>query len=365
MTKPKKILIIDDSALMRRVLSDIINNDDRCTVVGVASNGKEGLEKIELLDPDVITLDVEMPIMNGLTMLEILMKNKFKPVVLLSSLAKDGAETTLKALDLGAVDFVCKPQNIFKISTSELKDDIINKIIIASEITRPIKNSTDFQKTQAYKPVTSMFVAPKGTIVNKVAPSLTMKKIIALGVSTGGPKALQEVIPYIPGNIAAGIVIVQHMPAGFTKSLADRLNSISEISVKEAENGDIIKAGWAYIAPGNFHVIIETSARNLCIKLSSEPPVGGHRPSVNVMMNSLSKTNNKNIIGVIMTGMGNDGCDGISNLKKFNNAITIAQNEATCVVYGMPKSVVEAGLADKVVPLNEIAKEITRIVEGC
>lgn len=365
MIKQKKILIIDDSALMRRVLSDIINNDDRCIVVGVASNGKEGLEKIELLNPDVITLDVEMPIMNGLTMLETLMKNKFKPVVLLSSLAKDGAETTLKALDLGAVDFVCKPQNIFKISTTELRDDIINKIIIASEITKPIKSSTNIQKNQTYKPLNSVSTTSKTTVINKVTPLLAMKKVIALGVSTGGPKALQEVIPYIPENIAAGIVIVQHMPAGFTKSLADRLNSISEISVKEAEDGDIIKAGWAYIAPGNFHVTIETSARNLYIKLSSESPVGGHRPSVNVMMNSLSKTNYKNIIGIIMTGMGNDGCDGMSNLKKYNNAITIAQNEATCVVYGMPKSVVEAGLADKVVPLNEIAKEITKIVEGC
>lgn len=367
MVNKKKILIVDDSAFMRRVLSDIINSDDRCTVVGVACNGKEGLEKIELLDPDVITLDVEMPVMDGLSMLEILMKNKFKPVVLLSSLAKDGAETTLKALDLGAIDFVCKPQNIFKVNTIEMKTEIISKVITASEISKPLKFVSNLQKNQSYKVPNSIFTPQNEAKKNKIIGSMLMKKIVALGISTGGPKALQEVIPYIPSNISAGIIIVQHMPPGFTKSLADRLNSISQINVKEAENGDIIRAGWAYIAPGNFHVLVDVVARtkNLCIKLSSEPPVGGHRPSVNVMMNSLSEINIKNVIGVIMTGMGSDGCEGMANLKKYNNAITIAQNEQTCVVYGMPKSVVEAGLADKVVPLNEIAKEITRIVEGC
>lgn len=366
MAKQKKILIIDDSAFMRRVLSDIINSDDRCTVIGTASNGKEGLEKVKTLDPDVITLDVEMPIMNGLAMLEKLMQIKFKPVVLLSSLAKQGAETTLKALDLGAVDFICKPQNIFKVSSDEMKKDIIDKIIIASEIKRPIRSTINRQKqssAQVYTPFIPNAAVQKEISANKPSGSIPMKKIVALGVSTGGPKALQEVIPFIPANIAAGIVIVQHMPPGFTKSLADRLNSLSQINVKEAENGDIIKSGWAYIAPGDFQTTIEKLGANLCIKLSSGPPVGGHKPAVNVMMNSLSKTNYKNVISVIMTGMGCDGCEGIRNLKQNNNAYTIAQNEASCVVYGMPKVVVEAGLADKVVPLNEIAREITKVVE--
>ncbi len=366
MINRKKILIIDDSAFMRRILSDIINGDDRCIVVGVANNGKEGLEKIEELDPDVITLDIEMPIMNGLMMLEILMKNKFKPVILLSSLASEGADVTLKALDLGAVDFICKPQNIFTINKNEIKNDIINKVIIASEITRPIKsiNTTPTISTNKIQILNSNILKDL-TIKSNSSNSGVLKKIIAIGVSTGGPKALQEVIPFLPANIDAGVVIVQHMPAGFTKSLAERLNSMSDINVKEAENGDIIKPGWAYIAPGNFHTTIEKVIQNFCIKLSSEPPIGGHRPSVNVMMNSLSKTNTKNIIAVIMTGMGSDGCNGISNLKQNNNAIVIAQNEPSCVVYGMPKVVIDAGLSDKIVPLNEIAKEIIRIVDSC
>lgn len=365
----KKILIVDDSSFMRRILSDIINSDSRCTVVGVATNGKEGLEKIDSLNPDVITLDVEMPIMDGLTMLEKLMKVKFKPVILLSSLAEEGAEATLKALDLGAVDFVCKPQNIFKVSTDEIKKDIISKIIVASTIKRPIKYNTFNQqkkintKVPSYTPFVS--ATTKQEVTSKAIGVVPLKKIVVIGISTGGPKALQEVIPYIPANIAAGIVIVQHMPAGFTKSLADRLNSMSQIEVKEAENGDIIKSGCAYIAPGAFQLSIEASGKNYYIKLSSGPPVGGHKPAVNVMMNSLSNTKCKNVIGVIMTGMGCDGYEGIRNLKTNNNAFIIAQNEASCVVYGMPKVVVEAKLADKVLPLNEIAREITKIVEGC
>jgi len=361
----KKVLIIDDSAFMRRVLSDIINKDDRCLVIGTANNGKEGLEKIDTLDPDVITLDIEMPVMDGISMLKILMSKKFKPVILLSSLAKDGAEATLKALDLGAVDFVCKPENIFKVSTESIKEDIINKIIMAASITKPLKFKKDFSNSYGVKNIEKD--VKKETGINKFSVHSTMKKIVAIGVSTGGPKALQEVITYIPGNISAGIIIVQHMPPGFTKSLADRLNSLSEISVKEAENGDIIKAGCAYIAPGNFHVIIENSFKTneFCIRLSSEPQVGGHRPSVDVMMNSISKTNAKNVIAVIMTGMGSDGCEGMTKLKKDNNAMTIAQNEQTCVVYGMPRAVALAGVVDKVLPLNEIAKEITKMVEEC
>lgn len=360
MINKKKVLIVDDSAFMRRVLSDIINSDNRCMVVGVASNGKEGLEKLNSLNPDVVTLDIEMPIMDGLTMLEAMMKKAFKPVIILSSLAKEGADATLKALDLGAVDFICKPTNIFKVSSDEVKEDIINKIIVASSIRRPIKSFSKITpSTPKYMPFTMKVQKDKnlGTIL--------MKKIVVIGVSTGGPKALQEVIPYIPSNIAAGIVVVQHMPPGFTKSLADRLNSISEINVKEAENGDVIKSGYAYIAPGDYQLNIEMSAKNLCIKLSSGPPIGGHKPAVNVMMNSLSKTNYRNIIAVIMTGMGRDGCEGIKNLKTHNNATVIAQNESSCVVYGMPKAVVDEGLADRVVPLNEIAREITKIVERC
>lgn len=420
MADRKKILIIDDSAFMRRVISDIINEDDRCTVVGVAADGKEGLEKIRKLEPDVITLDVQMPVMDGLTMLKELMKERFIPVILLSALAKEDAEVTLKALELGAVDFVLKPQNIFKVNTEQMKEEIIQKIIMAaslsakSELFKSEKNriskplyatketgteivsskgigenkekSVSIQrkdletnilgskftgkkteKTSTNKNIKKekVFMQSKESVLNKKMPVVSANKIIALGISTGGPKALQDVVPYIPENIQAGMVIVQHMPAGFTKSLADRLNSLSKVYVKEAEDGEIIKSGCVYVAPGDYHLKIDARGREYIIKLSSEPPIGGHRPSVNVMMNSLSKTNIKNVVAVIMTGMGNDGCEGMTTLKRNNSALTIAQDEASSVVYGMPKAVAEAGIVDKVVPLNEIAREITKMIEGC
>ena len=353
MQELKKILIIDDSAFMRRVISDIINSDSRCIVVGTAKNGKEGLERIAELNPDVITLDIEMPVMDGLEMLEQLMKINPKPVIILSAVAQQAAIATLRALELGAIDFITKPQNIFKMSAEEMRNELLEKIFTASR-TKQVSTK------KIHQVMSNKTVLPR-TTTNGINGSL--KKIIAIGTSTGGPRALQEVLPFIPGNIPVGIIIVQHMPPGFTKSLAERLDGLSQIRVKEAEDRELIRPGTAYIAPGDFHVVIEkTLSSELCICLSSSPPVGGHRPSVNVMMNSLSDTGIQNIIGVIMTGMGSDGCEGILNLKNHNNAHTIAQDEKSCVVYGMPKAIVEAGVADKIVPLSEIANEITKMV---
>lgn len=342
-----RVLIVDDSAFTRKIISDVLSNDPDIEVVDTAKDGQDALEKLTLHKPDVMTLDVEMPVMNGLDCLAHVMRTQPLPIVMLSSVTVEGAEATIKALELGAVDFISKPSNIFEIGTDKLKNDIIEKVKIAK---------------------TAVAYIPKKTIeINKTidkAHHREMKKIVAIGTSTGGPKALQQLLPLIPGDVPAAFVIVQHMPPGFTRSLANRINTISALTVKEAEDGDILQGGYAYIAPGGYHVVFETAdtGKTIIIRLSSMNPVGGHRPSVDVMLNSLSDTGYKNIIGVIMTGMGADGCNGLKKLKSQNQAFVIAQNQQSCVVYGMPKAAVQAGVVDKTIPLDEIHNEIIRLM---
>lgn len=344
-----KVLVVDDSAFMRKVITDILNSDDGINVIDTAKNGLEALEKARLLKPDVITLDVEMPVVDGLTCLKELSKLDYIPVIMLSSLTKDGAEDTIKALEDGAVDFITKPTNIFQISADSKKQELIEKVKVAKG-TSGIKRDSTKKKVQ---------IKPKDSIVR----SNEIKSIIAIGTSTGGPKALQDVLPLIPGDIPAAILVVQHMPAGFTKSFAERLNSMSELTVKEAEDDEIVKPGYAYIAPGDYHMLVETfKPNNLKIKLTKDPPASGHRPSVNTMMDSLAQTRIKNVIGVIMTGMGGDGSEGIKRLKEMNNGYIIAQDEKTCVVFGMPRVAVQTGKVDIIVPLKEISGEIIKIV---
>ncbi|QXM06129.1 protein-glutamate methylesterase/protein-glutamine glutaminase [Crassaminicella indica] len=348
--KKVKVLVVDDSAFMRKVISDIITLDKDLTVIDTARNGQEAIKKINECSPDVVTMDVEMPIMDGITALKAIMQKTPLPVVMLSSITKEGADATLKALELGAVDFITKPTNIFKMNTEDMKVQLTETIKVASRVNVKSKYINQARKTKNIL---------NRSIIYKENKSI--KKIVAIGTSTGGPRALQEVIPYLPKNIPASIIIVQHMPAGFTKSLAERLNNLSEIKVKEAENHDQLLPGYAYIAPGGYHLKILKSASDYKISLTKEPPVSGHRPSVDVMMNSLAQLELDNLIGVIMTGMGSDGAMGMKNIKQ-KNGYTIAQDEATCVVYGMPKSAVNLGCIDEVVPLQDIAETITKIV---
>ena len=353
----KKILVVDDSAFMRRVISDIIISDHRCEVIGTARNGEDGLKKIKEFKPDVVTLDIEMPKMNGLQMLEQL-KNEgiHVPVIVMSTLAIEGTKETIRALELGAVDFVTKPQNIFKVNTEKMKNVLIEKILIASNI-----NTTRVQSKPRKRKYSLEMM--KTNVKPRKKDCIASSSIVAIGCSTGGPRALQYVLPYLPGNLDAGIIIVQHMPPGFTKSLADRLNQLSEITVKEAEDGDIIEKGTAYIAPGNYHMkILQDNRCNLRVKLSEEDPYRGHRPAVDVMMNSLIDINIDNLIGVIMTGMGNDGTEGLCNLKKKHKIHIIVQNEETCVVYGMPKAVATKGISNEIIPLESISDSIVKKV---
>ncbi|WP_432400527.1 protein-glutamate methylesterase/protein-glutamine glutaminase [Wukongibacter sp. M2B1] len=350
-----KVLIVDDSAFMRKILSDIVSSHPDIDVISTAKNGEEAIKKIQKDKPDVVTLDVEMPIMDGLSALKKIMDDYPVPVLMLSSLTKEGADSTIKALQYGAVDFIAKPSNIFKINVDDMRSHLIDKIIIASKL--------KLRKNLLYKSNTSGVARRRNQGTNRtVLRKGKIRKVVAIGTSTGGPRALQNVLPHIPKDIDAAFVIVQHMPPGFTKSLANRLDSISEISIKEAEHNDILLPGHAYIAPGSEHMEVVKEGDNFIIKLNKDSPVSGHRPSVDVLMNSLAKTGVKNIVGVILTGMGSDGAAGLKNLKS-NSAYIIAQDEESCVVFGMPKSTIKLGVVDKVLPIDDISDEIIKAVE--
>lgn len=351
-----KVLVVDDSAFMRKVIADMISSDDDMEVVGVARNGEEALEMIVSRKPDVVTMDVEMPKMDGLTALKQIMEVSPMPVIMLSSLTTNGAVETLKALDYGAFDFITKPTSLIKVSTPEVREELLTKIKIAS-------------RTKVYKPSVTprqprpVLTTTKESFKSNASQGKTkFKKLIAIGTSTGGPRALQDVIPFIPRDIDASILIVQHMPPGFTKSLADRLDSMSQIHVKEAEDGDVMQAGVAYLAPGDSHIKVSKQAGQFVIKLDNGDRVSGHKPSVDAMMYSIASLNDRNVIGVIMTGMGADGADGMSKVKA-NRGFVIAQDEESCVVFGMPKSTIKLGVVDKVVSLTNIANEIVKAME--
>lgn len=351
--KKIRVLIVDDSAFMRKVISDILKTDADIEVVATARNGKDGLEKAIALQPDIITLDLEMPVMNGLEALAELMKLKPVPkVIILSNLRYEDGDAVVNALEIGAIDYVAKPTRILMEHHAEqIREELINKIklICRSKATYYPQIKSEYKRVSDVK---------KYSIESKSETSL--KYIIAIGASTGGPKALQEVLTKLPMNIPAAILVVQHMPPGFTKSLAKRLDSLSRIGVKEAEDGDILIPGRAYIAPGNHHMLIEKYMDNeYKISLNKEAPENGHRPSVSTMMKSVAETGHKNIIAVIMTGMGNDGSEGMLKIKEAGGK-TIAQDESTCVVYGMPKAAVNIGAIDTIAPLHDIKTEILK-----
>ncbi|WP_211117209.1 protein-glutamate methylesterase/protein-glutamine glutaminase [Sporosarcina ureilytica] len=375
----KKALVVDDSAFMRKLITDILNSHPKIDVVGVARNGKDALDKIAILKPDVITLDIEMPIMDGLEALRVIMKKHPTPVVMLSSTTKKGAENTMLAMEYGAVDFIAKPGGAISLNLGDVKDEIIEKVVAAanvpmSKINRIPTNSEEsktrneiqfIQKT----PVTSNVVnqvQPTNVQSNQV-PRFTSrgKKIVVVGTSTGGPRALQKVLTQLPKEIDAPILIVQHMPPGFTKSLADRLNNLCEITVKEAENGDLLENGTAYLAPGGQHFTVRKLGMSFVAQIDDiEPPRLGHRPSVDVLFESVAKNRSLKCLAVIMTGMGNDGLEGVKRLKECCETITIAESIETSVVYGMPRAIVENDLADEVAKLENIGITISEIIQS-
>ncbi len=380
----KKILIIDDSALMRRVISDIIKTNKQYEVADFATDGLDGFDKI-VSHPklyDAIILDINMPKMNGLELLEMLQKNRIQEtVIVVSTVAKEGAKETIKALELGAFDFVTKPENFIEAKGENFKQRILDMLEVATASSTkasvissmPITQSINTKATTMRTFVTAKNERSTGVSGRTAQPAMTVRmsdhnlykrdkvnRIVALACSTGGPKSLQQVIPYLPADMDAGMVVVQHMPAGFTKSLAMRLNEISKVKVKEAEDGDIVEKGTVYIAPGGRHMRLTRAGSTAKVVLSDEPPVDALRPCANVMYESLKDSPYDEIVCVVLTGMGADGTKGIKLLKEKKKLHVISQDEASSIVYGMPRAVAEAGLTDEVKPLEEIADAITR-----
>ncbi len=347
LTRRVKVLIVDDSAFMRFTLAQQLNEHPEITVIGTASNGKEALQLIPKLQPDVITLDVEMPHMDGLTTLRHIMAEFPRPVIMFSSLTQAGAAETIQALMLGAVDFIAKPAN--RLDIRAVMNEMTAKIVHAS-----------CAKVKTFSLNTVRQVAKKTSEPpqKKLQPHQKNTPVILIGSSTGGPGALSEVVSALPATLPSPVLIVQHMPAGFTHSLAERLNSISQLSVKEAEPGDSLMVGQALIAPGGFHMTLDEHDH---IALNQKPTVHGVRPAVDVTLTSLIQRYGKNIVAVIMTGMGSDGTYGASLLHS-DGGYVIAEHESTCVVWGMPRSVVEANAADAVLPRPQIASAIEEAV---
>lgn len=346
------VLIVDDSAFMRKLLSDLFAAESDFKVVDTARNGKDALDKIKRLKPDLVTLDVEMPIMDGIKALGQIMKEVPTPVLMISSLTRAGAEATMQALALGAVDFVAKTSGSIS-SISEIRSEIIEKA----------RSAVKANVAQLAKPKTNTALLPPFPVAGQGgAAGVQNEQIIAIGTSTGGPRALQEVLVRLPGNLPCGVVIVQHMPPGFTKSLSERLNSLASLTVKEAEHNDVIRPGMVFIAPGDYHMLFEREGNKTVIKLNQNPPVGGHRPAVDPMLESVARIYGSRTIGVILTGMGHDGTKGMQAIKN-QRGHTIAEDHTTAVVYGMPKSAIELNIVDRVAPLPNIAEEIVRAVK--
>lgn len=357
-----RVLIVDDSAIVRQTLTTIFESDGSLEVMGVASDPYIAAKKIMKEVPDVITLDVEMPRMDGLTFLRKIMNQHPIPVVIISSLTEKGTETAMRALEYGAVEVITKPQMHDKTSVEEAKIRICDAVKAASHAKSSVKN----RKHITARPTNmSIKVQPKysadAVIAKSTANSMikTTEKVVAVGASTGGTEALKDFLIEMPID-TPGIVIVQHMPEHFTRSFANRLNDLCKISVKEAVNGDTVLRGQALIAPGNKHMLLKRSGAKYYVEVKEGPLVNRHRPSVDVLFRSTARYAGRNAIGVIMTGMGDDGAKGMLEMKEAG-AYNIAQDEASCVVYGMPKEAVKLDAHNIILPLSKIAQQVLKM----
>jgi two-component system chemotaxis response regulator CheB len=337
-TERIRVLVVDDSALMRKLIPAILARDSSIEVVGTAMDGAFALKKIEELQPDVVTLDLEMPRMDGMEMLRLVMKSAPLPIILFSTHSKEGGYATLKALAFGAVDFLQKPKDAAAGHLEEIADQLIAKIKLA--------------KSAAKRKLPPVTVVEELSRVTKGArPTLPPRRVIAVGISTGGPNALQYMLSQIPSDFLSTIVVVQHMPEGFTEMFSKRLDECCRLEVHEARSGDLLIAGRVLICPGNRHMMVRRMPRGDMVVLSDGPPVNGHRPSADVLFHSVAQEFGLMAVGVLMTGMGEDGAEGLGAIKSAGG-MTIAQSEETCVVSGMPRAAILKGYANKVVPLE-------------
>ncbi len=337
-----KVLIIDDSALIRSILKEVVNSFPDMEAVGAASNPLQAREMIKTFNPDVLTLDVEMPEMDGLTFLEKLMRLRPMPVLMISSLTEKGSDAALRALELGAVDFLPKPKLGISEGLREYADEIAEKIRTANSTRMPQRVAASTTSND-----------PLPDLGNRITST---EKIIIVGASTGGTEAIKEFLIRLPAD-SPGILIAQHMPEAFTKSFAARLDSLCKISVKEAAGNERVLPGHAFIAPGHSHLLLKRSGANYMTELSQAPPVNHHRPSVEVLFRSAAQNAGKNVIGVMLTGMGKDGAVGMLEMRQAG-AYNFAQNEETCVVFGMPREAIAVGAVDEIVPIQDMAQRV-------
>jgi two-component system chemotaxis response regulator CheB len=359
-----KVLIVDDSAFMRKALSVMLEEDPNISIVATARDGVEGVEKVKQFKPDLVTMDIEMPRMDGLTALRDIMQENPTPVMMVSSLTSEGAQATLDALEMGAVDFIPKQLSYVSLDIVKIKEELIAKIkhiaarkhILMAQFRTRLKPGTG--KVPAVGSATGAPVSVPTRIPDRGSRRHTEElRIIAIGSSTGGPPALQAVIPKLPRDLPVGIVIAQHMPPTFTKSMADRLDGMSELTVREAADGEYVEPGHVLISPGGMHMTLRRVGSKARVIVSKEPEDTLYHPCVDLLLDSVAKTYGGTSVGIMLSGMGSNGVDGMRELKR-QGGVVIAQNEATCVVYGMPRAVVEAKIADHVAPIDGVAHEI-------
>jgi two-component system chemotaxis response regulator CheB len=347
-----RVLIADDSAFMRKVLVSILDSDDAFEVVGEARDGREAVEKSAHLKPHVITMDIMMPHMDGLQATEVIMSTEPRPILIVSSESREGAEATLRALELGAIDFVAKPTSAIDLDMSTVRDEMVRKLRTASKV-RVVRN--------LLRPVSPKMAQMKPSAMDyaaaPVADGLPLP-VAVLAASTGGPATLMKLIPDIPANFPAAVLVVQHMPGGFTEQFAEQLSAVSRNPVRHATNGDVLLAGCIYVCPGDCHLRIEPPGR---IALDPGPRVAGYRPSIDVTLESVAALVGANAAVAILTGMGNDGARGVMAVQE-NGGLVIAQDEATSVIFGMPLEAIKTGAVSQVLPLDQIAAALTRQV---
>ncbi len=339
------MLVVDDSFVMRKVITRMLEKDPQIEVAGTAGDGRDALEKVESLKPDVMTLDIEMPVMNGIDVLRQVMAKRPMPVIMMSALTKEGADITIEALNLGACDFVTKDLSGFTSPAAGVEGELINKVknVAKNKAKYLLKRLDALKKPVAFN-----------------SDKKIRHEILSIGASTGGPPALQHILSSLPGDFPIPVVIAQHMPKIFTQSFAQRLNALSRLEVKEAEDKEVLKAGVALVAPGDTHISLKRRGRDVVVEF-----VDGarfiYRPSVDLLLSTTAEAYESLSIGVILTGMGSDGLAGMKELKSKNGYV-IAQNEETCVVYGMPKAVINANITDAVLPVDKIPEEIMRVL---
>jgi len=353
MNRKIRVLIVDDSALMRKMIRDILKSDPQIEVIATARDGEDGLIKARELQPDVVTLDINMPGMDGLTVLQHILNESICPVVMVSSLTQEGALTTLEALELGAFDYVPKPGGTVSLNLKSVSQEIIDKVKAASK-------SNIYEKIK--KRVSKVRQKTTEKFVSHITEDTDIKNAVAIGVSTGGPGTLQEIIPFLPEDLEAAVFIVQHMPANFTASFAKRLNSMAKFLFKEAEGGDTVYNTHGYLGKGGYHLLLRNRLNKISIRLSTNPE---HLfvPSVDIMMESVLSIFGKNTVGVLLTGMGDDGAEAMVKIRNAGG-ITIAESEETAIVFGMPMEAIKRGGADVIAPSYKIADEIVKAVKS-